>query len=271
MGLVPEQIERFAVDRPAGWIGMSVGPQTAAGDESFQSGVPVLVNGTTHGTNGTTNGITKTRQRLGAVALAGARSADAEAAGDRQRVALGVAKRAIDVVLSLVGLVVTAPMVAVFAAIIRLDSKGPVLYRQMRIGRGGRPFELVKLRTMHQAEGARATRVGGVLRPMGLDELPQFWNVLRGDMSVVGPRPERPHLVAQYESELPGYAGRHMVRPGITGWAQIHGLRGRAGSIAERLRFDLEYVRSWNLARDFRILAQTVTAVWRDTRRELRR
>lgn len=248
---------------------MSVGPQTA-GDESFQSGVAVLVNGTSHGTSGTTNGITKTRERLGAVALAGGLSDDAEAA-DRKRVTLSAAKRAIDVVLSLVGLVLAAPMVAVFAAIIRLDSKGPVLYRQMRIGRDGRPFELVKLRTMHQAEGARATRVGCVLRPMGLDELPQFWNVLRGDMSVVGPRPERPHLVAQYESELPGYAGRHRVRPGITGWAQIHGLRGRAGSIAERLRFDLEYVRSWNLARDFRILAQTVTAVWRDTRRELRR
>ena len=248
---------------------MSVG-HPAADDGSIQSGVSLLVNGAGRLAHGPiANGITKTVEYAGSETLADAERADTET-GHRKRVALAIAKRAVDVALSLVGLVVATPMVAVFAALIRLDSKGAVFYRQTRVGRSGRPFELVKLRTMYEGEGARATRVGCVLRPMGLDELPQFWNVLRGEMSIVGPRPERPHLVAKYETELPGYAGRHMVRPGITGWAQIHGLRGRAGSIAERLRFDLEYVRGWNLARDFRILAQTVTAVWRDTRRELR-
>jgi lipopolysaccharide/colanic/teichoic acid biosynthesis glycosyltransferase len=180
-----------------------------------------------------------------------------------------VAKRVIDVIFSAVGLVVTGPLMALMAALIRLDSPGPALFRQTRIGLDGRPFELVKLRTMHQGDGARATRLGCLLRPMGLDELPQLWNVLIADMSIVGPRPERPHLVKAYQSTLPGYGGRHAVRPGITGWAQIHGLRGGSGSIAERLRFDLEYVRTWNPIKDFRILALTVTAVWRDTRREL--
>jgi lipopolysaccharide/colanic/teichoic acid biosynthesis glycosyltransferase len=106
---------------------------------------------------------------------------------------------------------------------------------------------------------------------MGLDELPQLWNVLVGHMSVVGPRPERPHLVAKYQATLQGYADRHVVRPGITGWAQIHGLRGGERPISERLQFDLEYVRTWNPAKDLLILALTVNAVWRDTRRELRR
>ena len=189
---------------------------------------------------------------------------------DRKRIAHWAAKRLTDIVLSLVGLVVTAPLVAVFAILIRVDSEGPVFFCQTRIGRDGRPFKLVKLRTMHVESGARATRVGCILRPMGLDELPQFWNVLAGDMSIVGPRPERPHLVDEYQSTLPGYRARHVVRPGITGLAQVHGLRGRSGSIAERLRYDLEYVRTWNPAKDFLILARTVTAVWRDTRRELR-
>jgi lipopolysaccharide/colanic/teichoic acid biosynthesis glycosyltransferase len=177
------------------------------------------------------------------------------------------AKRSLDVILSLAALLVSSPVMGMLAAIIRLDSKGPVLYRQIRIGRDGLPFELVKLRTMDD-EG-RVTRVGRFLRPTGLDELPQFWNVLLGQMSVVGPRPERPHLVAQYESTLPGYTDRHLVRPGITGWAQIHGQRGGVGSIAERLDFDLEYVRSWRIAHDLRILVLTTVAVWRDTRREL--
>lgn len=186
----------------------------------------------------------------------------------RGHLGLRAVKRVVDLLASLVGLVVTAPLVALLAAIIRLDSRGPVLFHQTRIGRDGRPFELVKLRSMH--DGGRVTRVGRFLRPMGLDELPQLWNVLTGDMSVVGPRPERPHLVAEYQATLPGYAHRHVVRPGITGWAQIHGLRGGERPISERLRYDLEYVRTWNPARDLLILALTLNAVWRDTRRELR-
>jgi lipopolysaccharide/colanic/teichoic acid biosynthesis glycosyltransferase len=186
----------------------------------------------------------------------------------RRHAGLCAIKRSIDILASFFGLVLTAPLVALLAVIIRLDSRGSVLFHQTRIGRDGRPFQLIKLRSMH--DDARVTRVGRFLRPMGLDELPQLWNVLVGDMSVVGPRPERPHLVAEYEETLPGYAHRHVVRPGITGWAQIHGLRGGERPISERLRFDLEYVRTWNPARDLLILALTLSAVWRDTRRELR-
>ena len=178
------------------------------------------------------------------------------------------AKRILDVVFAGLGLVLTAPLILILAIIIRLDSKGPVLLRQTRVGRGGRPFELIKLRSM--LAGAHVTRVGRLIRPLGLDELPQLVNVLRGEMSIVGPRPERPHLVAEYESKLMGYARRHAVRPGITGWAQIHGLRGGERPIAERLRFDLEYVRRHNVVQDLRILTLTFSAVWRDTRRELK-
>ena len=217
----------------------------------------------------------------------GATSADASAATPRRgHVVLRATKRCGDIVFALVGIVVTAPLVVVLSALIRLDSKGRVLFRQTRIGRDGRPFRLVKLRSMHEGktnqgktnegksrvgQGGRVTRMGRLLRPMGLDELPQLWNVLLGHMSVVGPRPERPHLVAAYEATLPGYADRHVVRPGITGWAQIHGLRGGDRPISERLQFDLEYVRTWNPAKDLLILALTLNAVLRDTRRELRR
>jgi lipopolysaccharide/colanic/teichoic acid biosynthesis glycosyltransferase len=177
------------------------------------------------------------------------------------------AKRVVDVVFAVLGLIVTAPVMLLLGIIIRLDSAGPAVLRQTRVGRDGQPFELIKLRSM--LAGKRVTRVGRLIRPLGLDELPQLWNVLRGEMSIVGPRPERPHLVADYEAKLAGYAGRHLVRPGITGWAQIHGLRGGERPIAERLRFDLDYVRHHNLMQDFRILALTFSAVWRDTRREL--
>jgi lipopolysaccharide/colanic/teichoic acid biosynthesis glycosyltransferase len=176
-------------------------------------------------------------------------------------------KRAVDIAVSLTGLVLTAPIVALLAIIVRLDSGGPGLYRQLRTGRRMRPFTLTKLRTMH-ADG-RVTRVGRLLRPTGLDELPQLWNVLKGDMSLVGPRPEQPHLVLRYDAEVPGYAIRHLMRPGITGFAQVNGLRGHV-SIAERLSFDLRYLRSWSLGLDCRIFLQTAATVWRDSRRAWR-
>jgi lipopolysaccharide/colanic/teichoic acid biosynthesis glycosyltransferase len=215
------------------------------------------------------------RQRAPGIARggpgAGVPNASANASGGgalvQRHATLRAAKRGIDLVCCVAGLILTAPLVAILAAAIRLDSRGPAFLRQTRVGRDGRPFDLFKLRTMH--EGARVTRVGRILRPMGLDEIPQLWNVLAGDMSIVGPRPERPHLVAEYQAVLPGYAGRHFVRPGITGWAQIHGQRGNARPIAERLKFDLEYVRTWHPLKDLQILALTVVAVWRDTRREL--
>jgi len=182
--------------------------------------------------------------------------------------ASAAAKRVVDVVLSASGLVLTAPLQAALGAWIRLDSDGPALFSQRRVGLHGRPFTLVKLRTME--DGGRVTRVGQVLRPLGLDELPQLWNVLRGDMSIVGPRPEVPGRVALLGDRIPGYHTRHQMRPGITGWAQIHGLRGDAASSVERLRFDIRYLREWSLAMDGRILARTLPAVLIDTLRELR-
>ncbi|MDP9036847.1 MAG: sugar transferase [Myxococcota bacterium] len=176
-------------------------------------------------------------------------------------------KRALDVTLAASGLVLTAPLVAALGVAIRLDSDGPALFYQRRAGREQRPFTLIKLRTMDGR--ARVTRAGRLLRPLGLDELPQLWNVLKGDMSLIGPRPEVPERVAQFDSAVPGYSARHAMRPGITGLAQINGLRGEV-SISERLRFDLQYLKEWSLALDGRILMQTFSVVLADTIRTLR-
>jgi lipopolysaccharide/colanic/teichoic acid biosynthesis glycosyltransferase len=171
-------------------------------------------------------------------------------------------KRLGDVALAVSGLAVATPLMAALAAIIRLESAGPSLFFQRRTGLHQRPFTLVKLRTM---DDKGVTRVGRWLRPLGLDELPQLWNVVCGDMSLVGPRPEVPERVEGLRLRLPAYDARHVMRPGITGWAQVNGLRGDAAPPAERLRRDLEYVRGWNLAFDLRILMRTASAIWRDT------
>jgi len=175
-----------------------------------------------------------------------------------------VAKRAVDVCVAATGLALATPLMIALAGLIVLDSPGPAIFRQQRLGLDQRLFTMVKLRTM-DAQG-RVTRMGRLLRPLGLDELPQLWNVLKGDMSLIGPRPEVPERVERFERDLPGYVVRHRMRPGITGWAQVNGLRGNV-SIAERLRFDLEYLRTWSLAMDGRILMRTVPTVWSDTLR----
>lgn len=177
------------------------------------------------------------------------------------------AKRALDIVLSSVGILLTAPLMALVAAAVKLESRGPVLYRQERVGVGGRRIEILKFRTMvHGVDPAqdeewapkvdRVTKVGGFLRNSGLDELPQLFNVLRGDLTLVGPRPERPTYVAMFDSMYPHYAARHRVPSGITGWAQIHGLRGDT-SIDERARFDNYYIENWSLGNDLKILVLT--------------
>jgi lipopolysaccharide/colanic/teichoic acid biosynthesis glycosyltransferase/glycosyltransferase involved in cell wall biosynthesis len=176
-------------------------------------------------------------------------------------------KRLVDVVLAGAGLVLTAPLQATLAALIALDSPGPVLFRQRRPGLDGRPFTMIKLRTM-DARG-RVTRVGRLLRPMGLDELPQLWNVVKGEMSLVGPRPEVLERAVRFESDNPDYGARYRMRPGITGWAQVNGLRGEF-SIARQLQLDMEYVRRWSLAMDGAILLRSVSTVCGDTLRELR-
>jgi len=178
-------------------------------------------------------------------------------------------KRVFDVTLAAWGIVSTAPLMVGLCALISFDSPGSALFFQRRAGRDRVPFTIVKLRTM-DSQG-RVTRVGRVLRPMGLDELPQLWNVLKGEMSIIGPRPEVLDRVGRHEREIPGYRERYAVRPGITGWAQVNGLRGDTHvSIAERLRFDVQYLREWSPALDRRILLRTVWTVLRDTFRTFR-
>jgi exopolysaccharide biosynthesis polyprenyl glycosylphosphotransferase len=181
-------------------------------------------------------------------------------------------KRAMDLVLASLLLVLLAPLIVLVAIAVRLTSRGPVLFRQERVGLDGRAFAMLKFRTMRaDAESEtgpvfagpgdpRRTAVGGVLRRLSLDELPQLWNVIRGEMSLVGPRPERPEFVERFRREHPGYMLRHSLRAGVTGWAQVHGLRGRS-SIEERLAFDLDYARRWSALLDLEILLRTVGQV----------
>jgi exopolysaccharide biosynthesis polyprenyl glycosylphosphotransferase len=177
-------------------------------------------------------------------------------------------KRAFDVVFSALFLIVLAPLLLVIALVVKLTSRGPVMFRQERVGLDGKPFAMLKFRTMRvdaEAAGAqfaqpndpRTTLIGGVLRRLSLDELPQLLNVLAGDMSLVGPRPERPVFIERFRRHIPRYQLRHMVKAGMTGWAQIHGLRGDT-SIEKRVEYDLYYIEHWSLLLDLKILARTV-------------
>jgi sugar transferase (PEP-CTERM system associated) len=183
-------------------------------------------------------------------------------------------KRFIDVSLSVIGLILFFPLMCLAAIAIWLDSAGPIFYRQVRVGQGGRSFELIKFRSMqldaeaeHGAQWAaqvdpRATRVGQLLRKYRLDELPQFLNVIRGEMSLVGPRPERPVFVEQLREAIPFYDERHSVRPGVTGWAQVQYPYGSSVEDALRkLEYDLFYLRSLSIAFDIAIILRTVRVV----------
>jgi sugar transferase (PEP-CTERM system associated) len=183
-------------------------------------------------------------------------------------------KRAIDLVLASVGFVLTAPFTLLTALAVYLESDGPVLYCQERVGEGGQIFTVYKFRSMRQdaePEGTpiwarenddRVTRVGRFIRVTRLDELPQFWNVLRGDMSFVGPRPERPYFVEQLATEIPFYQQRHAVKPGLTGWAQIKYEYGSSVEDAmEKLRYDLYYIKHLSVALDLSIVFDTVKVV----------
>ena len=178
-------------------------------------------------------------------------------------------KRVIDVTVAALALLVLSPVMLLLALLIRATSPGPIFYRQKRAGLGGREFNMLKFRSMmvdaEQHSGAvwadindpRCTRLGGFMRRWSLDELPQLFNVLCGDMSVVGPRPERPVFVAQFCQQFPSYAWRHQVQAGITGWAQVNGWRGNT-SLRRRLEFDLYYISNWSLWLDFKILLMTL-------------
>jgi sugar transferase (PEP-CTERM system associated) len=184
------------------------------------------------------------------------------------------AKRAFDIAGALVGLAIAAPAIAVLAVAIKLTSPGPVFYRQPRVGRSGRIFKVVKLRSMRaDAEAAtgpvwarkdddRVTRMGRLMRKTRLDELPQFWNVLRGDMSIVGPRPERPQFVRSLTRDIPFYGQRHVVKPGITGWAQVRYTYGATVEDAiEKLQYELYYIKHLSVSFDLFIIFETIKTV----------
>jgi exopolysaccharide biosynthesis polyprenyl glycosylphosphotransferase len=181
-------------------------------------------------------------------------------------------KRVVDIVVSACCLVLLAPVFTACAVIVRLEGGPGILFRQQRVGLDGRAFELLKFRSMRPvdleesatlwnvADDDRIGRFGRFLRVSSLDELPQLWNVLRGDMSLVGPRPERPHFVDQFATTFPRYMARHRVPSGMTGWAQVHGLRGDT-SVADRARFDNYYIEHWSLWLDLKIVVRTITVV----------
>jgi sugar transferase (PEP-CTERM system associated) len=194
------------------------------------------------------------------------------------RMLSSIVKRAFDVVASLALLVLTVPIVIVFAIAIKLESRGPAFYRQRRVGLFNEPFDILKLRSMRQdaekfgravwaeKDDPRITRVGRFIRKVRIDELPQCWSVLKGEMSFVGPRPERPQFVESLERELPFYAERHMVKPGITGWAQINYPYGASVEDARhKLEYDLYYAKNYSPFLDLLILLQTLRVVlWPD-------
>ena len=179
-----------------------------------------------------------------------------------------VLKRTVDIIGALVGLTLSIPLMIIFGALVYRESPGPILYKQIRQGRKGRLFHITKIRSMRvnaeaaskaqwaQANDQRRLRIGAFLRKWNIDEVPQFWNVLVGEMSLVGPRPERPELIARFKSTIPHYQARHMCRPGMTGWAQVNGWRGNT-DLQERIRHDIWYLENWTFWLDFRIMFLT--------------
>ena len=182
---------------------------------------------------------------------------------------MSLVKRTLDIGISAAALAALSPVLAAIAAAIRFSDGGPVLYRQRRMGLDGRPFDILKFRSMvvgaeeesgpmwASPDDPRRTRLGQFLRRWSLDELPQFLNVFRGEMSLVGPRPERPEFVREFKEKFPQYMLRHRVRAGITGWAQVHGWRGNT-SLSKRIEYDLYYIENWSLSLDIKILWMTV-------------
>ena len=189
------------------------------------------------------------------------------------RAAARVEKRAFDLVGSTLLLLLTAPLLAIAALAVRLSSPGPILFRQKRVGLNGQVFEIVKFRTMRENDDSdtawfsgdddRVTRAGRILRMTSIDELPQLLNVLRGEMSLVGPRPERPHYTDQFAATVSRYDDRHRVLGGITGWAQIHGRSRGLDAVPERARLDNYYIENWSVWRDLVIIVRTVAVLLR--------
>ncbi|MGL4606157.1 MAG: undecaprenyl-phosphate glucose phosphotransferase [Eubacteriaceae bacterium] len=182
-------------------------------------------------------------------------------------------KRLIDILMAITIIVIISPILVITGLLVKLTSPGPMIYKQTRVGMGRREFTIYKFRSMRQdnpevgdtgwttADDPRKTKFGAFIRKTSIDELPQFFNVLKGDMSIVGPRPERPHFVQQFKDEIPKYMIKHHVRPGITGWAQVKGFRGDT-SISERIQCDIEYIEKWTPWFDVKIFFMTFKAVF---------
>ena len=180
-----------------------------------------------------------------------------------------VLKTISDYVIAIIAIIITSPIMIATAIAIKLTSKGPVIFKQERIGYNGKSFMMYKFRSMKvqdpneeknkwtTPDDPRKTKVGNFIRKTSIDELPQFFNVLKGDMSVVGPRPERPYFVNEFKEKIPKYMVKHQVKPGLTGWAQIHGCRGNT-SIQKRVEYDIEYVEHWHLGLDLGIMIKTI-------------
>jgi exopolysaccharide biosynthesis polyprenyl glycosylphosphotransferase len=185
-------------------------------------------------------------------------------------VGYALGKRVFDVVFSLIVILLSSPLLVLITLLIKITSRGPVLFAQERVSLNGRRFTMLKFRTMYlqdskssdsrhtQRDDQRITPIGRVLRRISFDELPQFFNVLNGDMSVVGPRPELTFFVQKFRQEIPAYMSRHNVKCGITGWAQVNGLRGSDTSISNRIQYDLYYLRNWSLTFDVKIIFMTI-------------
>jgi exopolysaccharide biosynthesis polyprenyl glycosylphosphotransferase len=183
-------------------------------------------------------------------------------------------KRLVDVAGSSLALLFISPLMMLVAFLVKLDSPGPVFFAQERMGLDAKPFKVLKFRSMRQdaevngpgwttKDDPRRTRIGAFIRKTSIDELPQFINVLMGDMSLVGPRPEQPAYVEKFRQSIPRYMDRHREKAGLTGWAQINGLRGDT-SIVERTKYDLWYIENWSLWLDFKILLRTAFKIFTD-------
>jgi len=182
-----------------------------------------------------------------------------------------VSKRIFDLIVGTFLSILLAPVMLLVALLIKMTSEGPIFYRQERIGINGRPFQMLKFRTMRvdaeketgpvwaKENDSRRTKIGAILRRYSLDELPQLFNVLKGEMSLVGPRPERPHFVEAFRNQIPSYMLRHKIKAGMTGWAQVNGWRGNT-SLEKRIEHDLYYIQNWSIAFDLKILLMTL---WR--------
>lgn len=188
----------------------------------------------------------------------------------KESIVYNVYSRILDICLSLIGLIIGIPLVIIFGILIKLEDKGPIIYKQERVGKHGKLFNVYKLRSMRvdaekygaqwaQDNDPRILKVGNFIRKTRIDEIPQLFNILKGDMSIIGPRPERPMFTMQFNDDIDGFINRLLVKPGLTGWAQVNG--GYEMTPEEKLKWDLDYIQNRNIFIDIKIIFRTVNVV----------